>query len=193
MANFNTSYDKLLKHEGGYSNDSVDRGGETYKGIARNFHSYWEGWAIIDNMKGGNTFPDNLKDNNDLDLLVRDFYKKAFWDKLYGDEVHNQAIADELFDIGVNMGVSKAVNFLQIGLNCLNRNGRDYPNISEDGKLGPITLDTLNIYLEKNRIDYLYKAINILQGMHYINIMKGNESQERFARGWLKRVTFIKT
>jgi hypothetical protein len=34
--------------------------------------------------------------------------------------------------------------------------------------------------------------MNILQGMHYINYMQKSPIQERFARGWLERVAFIK-
>lgn len=33
----------MLIHEGGYSNDPIDLGGETYKGIARNAHPNWQG------------------------------------------------------------------------------------------------------------------------------------------------------
>lgn len=192
MANFNKSYDKLLDYEGGYSNDLVDRGGETYKGVARKFYPYWEGWAIIDALKSDPNFPRNLAQNIELDSLVRKFYKNKYWDIFLGDQIQNQAIADEMFDIGVNMGIGKAIKFVQIGLNCLNRNEKEYPNIDEDGKMGPITLSTLNTYISNYRIDYLYKILNILQGMRYINIMKSNESQERFARGWLKRVNLTK-
>jgi hypothetical protein len=38
----------------------------------------------------------------------------------------------------------------------------------------------------------LYKVLNILQGYHYVTITLKSESQERFMRGWLKRVDFIK-
>ena len=37
-----------MKHEGGYVFDPDDSGGETYKGVARKFHSKWEGWSKID-------------------------------------------------------------------------------------------------------------------------------------------------
>lgn len=192
MANFDTSYDKLLKNEGGYSNDSNDRGGETYKGVARKHHPNWGGWNIIDKAKFESNFPFNLDDNEELDMLTRQFYKINFWDKFIGDQIQNQAIADEMFDTGVNMGISKSIQFLQIGLNCLNRNSEDYPDVDEDGKMGPVTLGILNNYINNYQIDYLYKVLNILQGFRYITIMKDNKSQEKYARGWLSRVSFIK-
>ncbi|MDR1034997.1 MAG: hypothetical protein LBT40_00015 [Deltaproteobacteria bacterium] len=39
-----------MKHveemEGGWANNPADSGGETFRGIARNFHKSWPGWAI---------------------------------------------------------------------------------------------------------------------------------------------------
>ena len=37
MANFSDAYALTSAHEGGYVNDPVDRGGETYRGIARRY------------------------------------------------------------------------------------------------------------------------------------------------------------
>ena len=37
MAEFETAYYLTNKIEGGYANDQDDKGGETYRGIARNF------------------------------------------------------------------------------------------------------------------------------------------------------------
>lgn len=192
MANFDMSYDRLLKHEGGYSDDPHDRGGETYKGISRKYHPSWGGWDIIDKSKLESNFPFSLDNNEKLDIFTRQFYKNEFWDKFIGDQIQNQAISDEMFDTGVNMGMSKSIKFVQIGLNCLNRNGGDYPDVDEDGKMGPITLGILNNYINNYRIDYLYKVLNILQGYKYIDIMKRDKSQERFARGWLNRVNLTK-
>ena len=40
MANFEEAYKKTSDFEGGYVNDEDDAGGETYRGIARNFWKY---------------------------------------------------------------------------------------------------------------------------------------------------------
>jgi len=34
----------------------------------------------------------------------------------------------------------------------------------------------------------LLKVMNIFQGMHYIEYMRKDPVQEKYARGWLKRV-----
>jgi len=57
MAEFNIALQKTLAHEGGYSNDPNDMGGETYKGISRASHSVWKGWAIVDKYKKLSGFP----------------------------------------------------------------------------------------------------------------------------------------
>jgi lysozyme family protein len=44
------SFEDTMKHveemEGGWANNPADSGGETFRGIARNFHKSWPGWAI---------------------------------------------------------------------------------------------------------------------------------------------------
>lgn len=189
MANFDKAFDITMAHEGGYSNDPADMGGETYMGIARRYHPQWEGWPTIDRIKSetgqipyGKKFPE-------LDQSVRRYYKPTFWDPLRGDRIPDQLIAQELFDTAVNMGVSRAGKFLQRTLNCLNRNGQLYPDLDEDGKIGPATLGALEMLLPQEA-GLVFKMLNVLQGCHYIDFMTANPIQERFARGWFNRVTF---
>ena len=192
MANFEQAYIITLGHEGEYSNDPDDVGGETYKGIARKYHPDWEGWSIIDNLKDKPNFPANLNSSNVLDMMTKRLYKQNYWNRFIGDDISNQQIANELFDTGVNMGISRAVKYLQIALNVMNRNQALYPDIVEDGKFGTNTLNALIEYLNNDESHYLYKIMNILQGMHYIEYMQKSPTQEKYARGWLKRVTFTK-
>lgn len=189
MANYEEAYEITLGHEGGYSNDPDDNGGETYRGVARNYYPDWEGWEIIDDAKSEPNFPENLKYKNKLTILVKEFFKENYWDKIGGDEIYDQKIANELFDTAVNMGYRKAVRFMQLGLNVLNRNQTNYEDIKEDGKFGDNTLSALNSCLNMGDGQVLLKIMNILQGANYISIMKNNSSQQKFARGWLKRVS----
>jgi lysozyme family protein len=192
MADFDEAYDITLNHEGGYSNDVIDAGGETYKGISRKYHPNWLGWSIIDESKLKSNFPHNLRDNNKLNSIIRLFYKENYWNLFWGDDIPNQRIANEMFDTGVNMGIGRAVKYLQKGLNLLNRNQKNYPDIVEDGAFGPNTISTLNKYLDIDDELFLLKIMNLCQGMHYMDYMTKSPTQERFARGWLSRVSITK-
>jgi lysozyme family protein len=94
-------------------NDADDTGGETYKGIARNFWGGWGGWINIDGAKKRPNFPKSLYSNVILNSLVSDFYKRQFWDKVGGDFIDNQSIADLLVDSAVNEGIKPAVKRAQ--------------------------------------------------------------------------------
>lgn len=188
MADYIKAYNITMRHEGGYSLDSSDVGGETYKGISRRFHPTWPGWEIIDRYKIQDNFPQNLKDSKELPPMVSEFYKQHYWDKFLGDEIKNQDVAEEMFDTAVNMGISRVVKFLQQALNYLNRNEELFSDLVEDGKIGNNTLKALDIYLKEDGNIYLLKIMNVLQGMHYLNYMSESPIQEKYCRGWFKRV-----
>lgn len=195
MVEFKKILDAVLEHEGGYSNDPVDYGGETYMGISRVHFPLWPGWVIIDAYsRSRKTLPDlrvQLKKDGDLTMAVRSFYRDHFWNRFQGDTIPDYGIALELMDIAVNMGVHRAVLILQKALNVLNRNELTYSDIVEDGGLGPMTLAALRQFLSIDSPALLCKVMNIMQGARYLEIMKKSTSQERFARGWLKRVSIV--
>jgi len=186
MADFTKAFNLTLGHEGGYANDSVDKGGETYKGVARVANPTWGGWKVIDNLKKDkNNFPKNLDADSSLQSHVKQIYKQKYWDVNKLDNVVNQEIANEAFDTGVNMGIKIGAKFIQEALNLLNKNQQTYKDLLVDGAIGNITLGILNSH---SRPKAVLKAMNILQGMRYIDICKSNPSQERFFAGWLNRV-----
>jgi lysozyme family protein len=114
MADFEKAYSRTGKFEGGYVNDPDDSGGETYHGIARKFHPTWPGWKIVDEQKKKSNFPKNLKDRrNELLPLEKVFYKKEFWDKVWGDSIKDQRVANDMYDTAVNMGVGTSIKLSQ--------------------------------------------------------------------------------
>ena len=100
---FETAYDKMMVDEGGYILHTIpgDTGGTTYAGIARNKNPQWAGWSFIDAKETPPT------------ELVRDFYRVNYWNPIRGDEL-NPAIAESIFNFGVNAGVSVAIKLAQI-------------------------------------------------------------------------------
>ncbi|MHC2992833.1 hypothetical protein OB13_15055 [Pontibacter sp. HJ8] len=186
MANIKPALSITLAHEGYYVNDPADKGGETYRGIARKHNPNWSGWTIIDAQKRKAYFPANLKEvMSSLEVYVERHYKKEYWDVNNLDLISSQSIANELFDTGVNMGVGIAAKFLQQALNLCNRNQVDYKDILVDGSIGPVTIKTLNSH---GRQASVLKALNVLQGKRYVEICERDPSQEKFFMGWLGRV-----
>lgn len=200
MADFTPAYNQILANEGGYSNDTRDRGGETYKGIARNMNPKWEGWAAVDETKQNCTpaqLPRVLQADEELDQMVRDFYKLVFWDPMQLSQIKEQEIANELFDTGVNQGITKAVLFLQESLNLLNNNQKHYSDINEDGRMGDATLKAYRGYMltenfpgrsTDRNLKTLLKALNGLQFQRYVDICNDNPLQEVYLYGWINRI-----
>lgn len=193
MADFRRALVRTLGHEGHYSNDPSDRGGETYRGITRRDHPDWPGWAIVDEAKQAPEFPRGLAGNEELERLSAELYKRRYWDRFLGDDVPDQAIAEELFDTGVNAGVGRAVTWLQEALNALNDGQRRWPDVKEDGQLGPATLRALTAAKVHARLAAVLTLQNVLQGAHYARLARHDVRQERFMRGWLNRVQLTTT
>ena len=134
MAGFNEAFSKTMLHEGWYSNDPADPGGETFKGISRRYHPDWPGWDYVDRRDF----------SHELENLVREFYLKTFWEPLNLSECPLQPLANELFDTSVNCGTRMAVVFLQRAINALNQYGKKTEDVVVDGVLGPKTMNALS-------------------------------------------------
>lgn len=188
MADFSQAIVKVLKNEGGYSDQPEDKGGETYKGISRVHNSNWAGWAIIDIEKLSSGFKHRLQHNSDLQTQVHALYRNRYWDTLNADRFKSQAIAEEVFDTGVNMHWRVAARFLQSSINLLNRDQKLHQDLIVDGMLGAKSHKALSkIIAEDNGDGYIMILLNLFQGMRYINILTANPSQEKFTRGWINR------
>lgn len=197
---FMNSFLKTAAHEGGYSNDPTDRGGETYRGIARNRWPEWLGWQLIDvftKKYKGEALENVLMNNQGLQLAVEEFYHHEFFNKNKCYEF-SQELADELFDTGVNQGAETAAKYFQKALNKLNRNQKDFEDLEVDGDLGGFTLRAYYAYMNTARTvkgrtelqlnEWLLKLLNYYQIERYINISDRDLSQEIYVPGWLNRV-----
>ena len=195
---FHISLNKTLSNEGFINNNPKDKGGYTYKGISREKHPSWKGWRIIDSVLSSlSVAPRDIKkrvkldevfnSNLPLSRLVEEFYLTEFWNKIQGDKLPSQLIADELFDTSVNLGVSAASEILQRTLNLLNKNGSLYPDIVIDGIIGTKTLTTLNQCIAANGEKLIFNLLNFYQAKRYIEIMERDHSQEIFI-GWFTRI-----
>jgi lysozyme family protein len=167
-----------LPQEGGYANDPVDAGGETYRGVARNKHPEWEGWPIVDDLKAWPGFPHNLAGNAEIQDMVVKFYQRSFWNPLLA-QIKDQAIANKIFDLGVNEGQKEITLITQRACNDCGQ------ETEVDGKLGSATIKSINAADP----DQLMKAIKINANLFYDQIEKSHPSwKKRFDHNWRKRV-----
>ena len=190
---FMTSFIKALSNEGFISNNSTDKGGFTYKGISRTKHQSWPGWKIIDEIFRSTDYQSvqQINSNPILQNLVQGFYLTEFWNKIQGDLLPTQNIANEIFESSINLGVSAASEILQRTINLLNRNSKLFPDISVDGIIGNETLAALRKCIEANGEKLIYNILNFYQAKHYIQIMEKDHTQEIFI-GWFSRIDIIK-
>lgn len=140
MASYHDSLILTLKHEGGWVDSSKDKfGGETFRGISRKNWPNWEGWEIIDRYKSDAHFPGILYLDDKLIQLVEDFYRKEFWDKIQGDLINYQSVANKIFDVAVNCGVKIASKYAQKTAIAITKF-----TITVDGIIGPKSLELIN-------------------------------------------------
>ncbi len=174
---FDSAFNRVILVEGGYANDPADSGGETMYGITirtARAHGYTGEMSAL-------TIDD-----------AKAIYKAGYWDSMRLDAVleASEAIAHEVFDTGVNMGLNRAGTFLQRALNALNNRGSIYADMNVDGAIGPVTIAALKSYLSARRgvtgQTVLLRALNSLQGAYYIELAERREKDERFVFGWLK-------
>jgi lysozyme family protein len=163
MADFTPAFEKMLHDEGGMQLTNIpgDRGGMTYAGIARNANPNWAGWAFVDKQDWGSATP-----------LVREFYKANFWDKLRGDDITVQPIAESIFNFGVNTGIGVAVKLAQVIV-----------GVTPDGAIGQKTVERLNICTAENFLP----SYAIAKISRYAAICNKDKSQSKFLLGWVNR------
>lgn len=195
MADFEIAYGKTARNEAGYGHDPQDKGGETFNGISRVYHPRWPGWQIIDEAKKCSNFPACLvKDQairEKLAEMEKVFYCMEFWGPVKGDDIEDQDLANALYDMAVNGGISPAVKMLQKALNILNRNQspKFYPDIAVDGEMGPKTLATLNTSARLNTFRRIFNVFNLYRGKFYLEAMEKDPVNEKYI-GWFDRIEF---
>jgi lysozyme family protein len=163
MADFNPAFEKMIHDEGGYQLTDIpgDRGGQTYAGIARKPNPDWAGWQFIDRKDFGSATP-----------LVREFYKVNFWDRIRGDDIKEQAVAETIFNFGVNTGTGVAIKLAQI-----------IAGTTPDGAIGPKTLERLNICTPQNFV----ASYTLAKIRRYADICNRDRGQSKFLLGWVNR------
>lgn len=144
---------KTIEFEGGYVNNPLDAGGETKYGISKR------------------SYPSVDIKNLGIDDAT-DIYLKDYWKRLNLHLLLSEKICWKVFDIGVNMGLTTGIRFLQ-----------KVAKVKEDGVLGPLTADIVNSLPEETILNQLIEY----QLLRYVEIVEKKNSQIVFLKGWVRR------
>jgi len=138
----------ILKNEGGYVNDPDDPGGETNFGISKR------------------PFPE-VDIKNLTEQQAKNIYYDKYWLPLKLEGLIDENAALQIFDMGVNAGISRAVKIAQY-----------VSKARKDGKMGVATILAINnsaCFVER------YKTARI-------NFYSSLSGANKYLKGWTLRV-----
>lgn len=164
---FETSLPFILRWEGGLVDNRSDRGGKTNQGITQRVYGVWR-------QRQGKT-------QRDVELLedseMREIYQAGYWLPPRCDLLDSSLDLVQ-FDTAVNMGVGRAVQFLQAAIGC-----------GVDGHFGPGTQQavtecdqgtTLGTYCD-------------LREKYYRGLVAKDATQAIFLKGWMNRLNALRS
>lgn len=197
MAEFKPAFELSKHNEGGYVNDPLDAGGETYRGISRVYEPNWNGWAVIDSLKQqkGGTIP-KFFTSEALDNLAAPFYKQKYWNGIAGDTIKTQLVANQLYDHTLS-GLPRTVQMIK---DILNKSFK--ANFVLNNTMTPEVIAKLNAVDQKIFFDtfkeyrkamFVYSAAQLpadhpLYSFFYKFNKNPKASNAKFLTGWMNRV-----
>lgn len=159
--NFDMAFDRLMKHEGKFSNRKDDPGN-------------WTGGRVnVGELKGtkygiaANTYSDLDIENLTL-VTVKKIYYRDWWLKAGADHF-DAAIVAQLWDFAVNAGMDTALRALQRAV-----------GVADDGRVGPLTLKAV----QSADLNDVLMRLNAQRLRHYTSL----STWPVFGRGWANRV-----
>jgi len=170
LNNWDKSFDMVIAHEGGFTNDERDPGnklpdgrkGSTMWGCTQaNWEKYIGHEVTQDDMKA-------LKKDD-----VKPLYKRDYWDAVKGDDLPI-GVDYAVFDFAINAGPMAARKMIQRAL-----------GVTPDGAIGAITLKAIQ---EADGLELLDKFSQSKEAFY-----KALPTFETYGKGWLRRVADVKT
>lgn len=175
MAKFEEAIDVILDHEGGFVDHPKDPGGATNYGISLK-------WLQREGMDLDQSGAVDVADILFLTVdKAKELYRTGFWNPMRCEEINDQTIATKHFDMGVNMGVRRAVRILQTSCNSLGS------KLMVDGIPGPNTIHEANRWEPR----FLLKELQLEQRVYYKTLV--NLYPDKFTvflKGWLDRAAW---
>lgn len=170
IENWDQSFEMVIAHEGGFTNDQRDTGnrlpdgrqGSTMLGCTQ---ANWEAYV------GHQVTQDDMKKLTKDD--VKPLYKKNYWDAVRGDELPT-GVDYAAFDFAINAGPSASRKMIQRAL-----------GVTADGAFGPMTMAAIEKADAKDLMHKFSEAkTNFYKSLGNFNV---------YGKGWLRRVADVQT
>ena len=130
---FDEAFDRLIGHEGGYSDNPADPGGRTMWGVTERVA---RSWGYTGHMR-------------DLPRsTAKEIYKALYWDKVRAEEIP-EVVRFDVFDTAVNSGVGQSIKLLQRAAGA-----------TDDGVLGPKTLAAVRA-MDQQKLDKRFSGYRL--------------------------------
>lgn len=181
MITFEAAIPIVLEHEKGLADNPKDPGGITNWGISLRWLKGLkdeDGDGFLD----GDWNKDGITDWKDIANMSLEqatiLYEKYWWNPVYL-KFPFQELATKCFDLSVNMGEIPAHRLLQRAMRSVGK------RVSDDGKIGPITLNSLSLVSRDIIPAYRSEAAG-----YYRLICAKNQDMKWALNGWLNRAYF---
>jgi lysozyme family protein len=165
--------------EGGYVNNPKDPGGETNHGVTIAVAQQHK--ADLQSTYNWDGTMKNLSQDMAADIYYKDYVLKPGFVP-FADV--SPAVTEKLVDAGVNTGPSRPSRWLQESLNSFSRDGKDYPKIQVDGKVGAGTLQAYkSLRIKRGKVEackLMLKSIDGKQTNYYLSL-----NMPEFTTGWI--------
>lgn len=164
MADFEKYVPLLSKLEGYgvYTNRPTDKGGPTMSGVTiKTFREFFGEHKTIEDLKK---------------MTYEQWHhimKSGYWDKVGGDKISCQSVAELFADFAINSGYVTAIKKVQalVGENI-------------DGIVGPLTLGAIN----RAPQELVFNGLMATRESHYYSLAWKDNNDRANLRGWLNRL-----
>jgi len=161
MSTFDACFERLIGHEGGYTDNPKDPGNSTGGRV---------GAGQLNGTKYGiaaNTYPDEDIKNITLER-AKELYRRDYWSRIRADDMPVE-IRYPLFDAAVNSGPVQATKWLQRAI-----------GVAADGVIGPKTMAAVQAF-DAGKLRSAMLAQRLL-------FMTNLPAWQTFGRGWARRI-----
>jgi lysozyme family protein len=168
--NWDKSFDMVVAHEGGFTNDQRDKGNHLSDG--REGCTMWGcTQAVWEKYVGHEVTQDDMKALKKED--VKPVYKRDYWDAVRGDDLPT-GVDYAVFDFAINAGPAAARKMIQRAL-----------GVNPDGAIGPATMKAIQ---DADGKELMQKFSDAKTAFY-----KSLDNFPVYGKGWLKRVADVQT